>query len=59
MKTFSQRRRIVNALEQFRPGKEEPEPEISADFLILVFLAFVGFCHLVVYFGMFVIWMMV
>lgn len=58
MKTFTERRRIINALDRFRPGMEEEPEEIRADFLILVFLAFVGFCHLVVYFGMFVMWMM-
>lgn len=57
MKSFTERRRIVNALDRFRPGMEEDREEIGADFLILVFLAFVGFGHLVVYFGMFVMWM--
>lgn len=58
MKSFTERRRIVNALDRFRPGMEEDREEIGADFLILVFLAFVGVGHLVVYFGMFVMWMM-
>ena len=57
MKSFAKRRRIINALQTFRPGMEEEQEEVSADFLILIFLAFVGYCHLVVYFGMWVIWM--
>lgn len=57
MKSFAKRRRIINALQTFRPGMEDQEEEITAEVMILVFLAFVGFCHLVVYFGMWVIWM--
>lgn len=57
MKSFTERRRIINALQSFRPGMEEEEEGVSAEFLILVFLAFVGFGHLVVYFGMWVLWM--
>lgn len=57
MKSFAKRRRIINALQTFRPGMEDQEEEVTAEVMILVFLAFVGFCHLVVYFGMWVIWM--
>lgn len=59
MKTFTERRQIINALDRFRPGMEEEREEVGVDFLILVFLAVVGFGHLVVYFGLFLIWLTV
>lgn len=56
MKTFTERRQAINAMQRFRPGMEEEQKEIPADFLILVFLAVVGFSHLIVYLGLFIIW---
>lgn len=58
MKTFAERRQALNALDRFRPGMEEEREEVGVDFLILVFLAVVGFCHLVVYLGWLIMWMM-
>lgn len=57
MKTFTERRQALNALERFTPGMEVEEKELPVGFLILAWFCFVGIVVHILAFGWFFLWL--
>lgn len=57
MKTFTERRRVVESLNRFVPGMEVEDSEVSVSVLVLAWFTFVGVIVHILAFGLFVLWL--